>query len=80
MNQCEYCRRVSSLPVGANCIGCGAPVRATGRAIIYDPRVFDAETIKFLGRPGVNIPVNLPIRGLKHVIDSIPGPLFMESK
>ena len=69
MRQCEYCERVSSQSIGENCSGCGAPVRNTGCAIIYDPRVFDGEDVKrFIGRPGTNIPVNLDGREFKSLL------------
>lgn len=60
MRQCEYCERVSNQTTGENCSGCGAPVRNTGCAIIYDPRILDADDVKrLIGRPGVSIPINV---------------------
>jgi hypothetical protein len=63
---CEYCGRSAYMNDGPTCDGCGAPVKPVGiygdgsgtLAYIYDPRVFDEE-VPFLGRPGVNIPINL---------------------
>lgn len=57
---CEYCGRSLYLSEGDNCKGCGAPVMARNApAIMYDATVFTGNTMKFLARPGVNIPVDL---------------------
>jgi len=63
--QCEFCGRSSYLSDHETCSGCGAPLPIKSRsALMYDPRVFnqqDGAIYEMLARPGMNIPVNLPL-------------------
>jgi hypothetical protein len=63
---CEYCGRSLYLSEGDSCKGCGAPIMARSIAqmpvIMYDPNIWPSGTgaLEYvLGRPGVNIPVDL---------------------
>lgn len=77
MKQCEYCRR-GNLYESLRCEGCGAPFRPVGvagdgtgqLAYIYDPRVFDSETIQqLIARSQQNI--GLAPHGTFHRISSV---------
>jgi hypothetical protein len=58
---CDYCGRSLYLSEGDSCKGCGAPIMARAPAIVYESTILAPGDLRWIGTPGVNIPLNLSV-------------------